>query len=120
MSILKFELTENHLKLVKNLRWSVSDKNIIVGVANDGVDISPPFGEDDLFEAIDLIVNGKPLDFDPFKAQGRKIYSPEEMAELQKLYYELPTAINIILQTQKFDLGNYKTKYGDINWVKND
>jgi len=58
-------LTENHIKLLKHLKWSVNDKGFIVGTENE-VEDPAPFGENTLYEAIDLILNGMPEDFDPF------------------------------------------------------
>lgn len=116
MSILKFALTENHIKLLKHLRWSVNKENLIVNISDE--EDSVIFGENNLYEAIDLITNGKPDDFDPFKTEDLKEYSEEQKGEWDKLYSELPLALSIILQTQSFDIGLYKSKYHDLNWKK--
>ena len=56
MSIVKFELKEEHVKLLKHLRWSKDKNNIIVNVSDD--EDSVPFGFDTIYEAIDTILNG--------------------------------------------------------------
>lgn len=115
MSVIKFELKEEHVKLLKHLRWS-KNKNLIVNISDD--EDSVPFGFDSIYEAIDTILNGRPEDFDPFDTHDAIQYSDEQKAEWDKLYDELPIALEIILHNQSFELGEYKTKYHDRNWKK--
>lgn len=117
MSVLKLELKEEHVKLLKQLRWSLND-NIISGVGHDGEETKPPFGENNLYEAIDIILNGVPENFDPFNTEDDKVYSDEQKAEWDKLYSELPMALDIILFNGTFELGTYKTKWHDRFWKK--
>jgi hypothetical protein len=119
MSVLKFELKEEHVKLLKNLRWGVKD-GVIVNTYNDGEDYIPPFGEDNLYEAIDVILNGKPTNFDPFNTSEISDYTEEQKAEWDKLYQELPIALDIVLFNGSYELGFYKTKWHLRNWVKYD
>ena len=118
MSVIVFELTENHVKLLKNLRWSMNEKNIISGVGYDGDEDIPPFGENNIYDAIDLILNGLPAEFDPLNTDELRVYSEEEKNKWDSLYAQLPTALNIILQRQSFETGIFRTKYHDINWIK--
>lgn len=118
MSVLKFELKEEHVKLVRQLRWSMNQENHIVAIGHDGVEYIPPFGENNLYEAIDLILHGIPEDFDPFNTEEAKEYSEEQKAEWDKLYEELPTALDIIMYNGHFELGVYKTKWHDRQWKK--
>lgn len=115
MSVLKVTITENHIKLLKNLKWSVNDKGFIVGTEDDKEDPAP-FGENNLYEAIDLILNGMPEDFDPFNTEELKVYSDEQKAEWETLYNELPMALDVILFNGNFELGTYATKFHDRNW----
>ena len=115
MSVIKFELKEEHVKLLKHLRWS-KNKNHIVNISDD--EDSVPFVFDSIYEAIDTILNGRPEDFDPFETHDIIEYTDEQKAEWDKLYGELPTALDVILYNQTFDLGHYKTKYHDRNWKK--
>ena len=115
MSILKFEITEDHLKLLKHLRWSINKKGFIIGTEDEEIDIAP-FNENSLYEAIDLILNGKrDMDYDSFLKTN---YSDSQKEEWDKLYSELPTALSIVLQRQSFDLGRFKTKFHDLDWKK--
>lgn len=118
MSVIKFELKKEHVLLLKNLRWSVNNQGIISGVADEGDETAPPFGEYNIYDAISLILNGKPKDIDLLTHDSFFTYTDEEMAEWDKLYSELPTALEIILFNGSFELGVYKTKYHDRNWVK--
>jgi hypothetical protein len=117
MSILKFELKEEHVKLLKNLRWSMKD-NLIVNMHNDTEEYVPPFGENNIYDAIDFILNGRPQDFDPFNTESFKDYEEEQKAEWDKLYSELPTALDVVLYNGNYDLGLYKTKWHDRVWRK--
>jgi hypothetical protein len=119
MSVLKFELKEEHFKLLKNLKWGMNKDKIIIGVSKDETDeFAPPFGEDNLYYAIDLILNGKPTNFDPLNDEGEINYSQEQINEWDKLYSELPMALSIILQRQSFETGTYKAKYHNQVWKK--
>lgn len=119
MSVLKFELKEEHVKLLKNLNWSLGKDKIIKGISTNEFDeVIPPFGEDDLYYAIDLIINGKPSNFDPLNDTGDIVYTEEQIAEWDKLYSELPMALDIILYIGNIEYGMYKTKYHIRDWKK--
>jgi hypothetical protein len=116
MSVIKFELKEEHIKLLKQLRWTTKD-GVVVGLGRDGDGESvPPFGENNLYDAIDLILNGVPVDFNPFTTEDIKEYSDEQKAEWDQLYEDLPTALDVILFNGHFNLGTYKTKFHDRVW----
>lgn len=115
MSVLKFELTETHIKLLKQLRWSVNKDGLIVNLSDDE---SALFGENNLYDAMDLILNGKPADIDPFTHEDIIEYTDEQKAEWDKLYGELPMALDIILFNGHFETGKYRTKFNDRNWKK--
>jgi len=117
MSVLTFELKEEHVKLLKHLRWSKNPDNVICSVADEGDGVAPPFGETYLYDAINTILNGKPADFNPMDQSELPDYS-ERKEEWDKLYSELPMALDIILFNQSFELGTYKTRYHDRNWKK--
>lgn len=117
MSVIKFELKKEHLLLLENLSFSVNKDNIIQGVKDEIESIAPPFGANSIYEAIDLILNGKPEGIDPLTTETEVEYSEEQMAEWETLYKELPIAMEIILSTKSFTLGKYKTLSYDKNWV---
>ena len=118
MSAITFELKKEHLLLLKNLRWSVNKDNVICNVADEGDEIAPPFGEVNLYEAIDLILNGKPEGIEHLTHDQFPEYSVEQKVEWDKLYSQLSIALDIILYNGSFELGNYKTRYHLRDWVK--
>lgn len=118
MALLKFELTEDHLKLLKNLKWSINgNTNYIESIGSGDEHGVSPFGGDDIIEDMYLILQGKPKDFDPVNDDVYYI-SEEYISELKQLFSELPTAMDIIMFTGKFEVGHYKTKWYDRNWIK--
>ncbi len=102
MSILKFELTEKHITLVRNVDWQTLQD----------------MDEETMHEEFGVILYGKPeTEFDPMSSDSPE-YTEEQIAEMNLLHAELPTALQIMLATGDFFAGNYKTKHHDINWVK--
>ena len=106
MSLIKFELKNDHVKLVKQLRFT-KGKGITINAADE---FGSPFGGDNLYEDMDIILSGKPeVNFDPLGEP-----EPLEMEIItlyQKLYDELPTALEVILNLNTFELGHYKRKH---------
>ena len=99
MSVLKIEVTEQHLKLLKHLRWSINKAGFILGTEDEEIDRAP-FNENSLYEAIDLILNGKrDMNHDSFLEVD---YSQAQKDEWDKLYSELPSVLSIVLQRQSF------------------
>lgn len=115
MSVLKIEIKEEHIKLLKHLNWSVKE-NLLSNVGHDGDDYIPPFGQNNLYEGIDLVLNGLPENFDPFNTSDESVYTEEQKTEWDKLYSELPLVLEVILQRQSFSLGKFKAKYHDRVW----
>jgi len=116
MSVIKFELKEEHVKLLKHLRWSLMENNFLVSAEDIREDIAP-FGGDNVYESIDLILKGKPEDFNPIETEEIS-YTSEQKEQWDKLISELPTALEIILYLKTFELGWYKAKYHDRLWKK--
>jgi len=120
MSIKKLELTENHVLLLKNLGWSVNN-GVIGGVSEETGGYAPPFGFTTIYEAIDLILNGRKENKPKLFSEEELILDPftdEQKSEWDKLYSELPDALSIILQRGSFELGKFKTKFHLIKWEK--
>lgn len=121
MSLIQFELKTEHLLLLKHLNWCLNDKKLIVSTDVDDDRENPiPFMSDTLYEGIDLILNGKPKDFDPLKEDAVREFSKEEKENMDKLYEELPTALDIILYTGKFEVGMYLSRYHLRDWKRTD
>lgn len=117
MSVIVFELKQEHLKLLKHLRWSLNDDGLII--STDYADGPPaPFGENNIYDGIDLILNGRPANFDPLNTEDIRVYSKEEKDVMDKLFEELPLALEVILYNGHFELGTYKAKFHDRVWKK--
>lgn len=113
MSVIKFELKDEHIKLMKALRFRMDrDYNITV---TDEYGFNSPFGGSNLYEDIDVILNGKPEDFDPM-AEYKPLSEAKEL-EYFELFKELPNALEIVLSLGTFETGHYKRKYHDrLGW----
>jgi hypothetical protein len=118
MSAIIFNLKEEHIKLLKNLNWSVGPDKVIKAVKSDEDGDYPPFCEDSIYEAIDLILNGKPENIDILSSSSPNEYTKEQIEEWDKLYQELPTALDIVLYCGKFETGTYKAKHYIRDWKK--
>lgn len=117
MSVTKVTITEDHLKLLKNLQWSLGKDGIIMGVKDEGDGIAPPFGMNTIYEAIDLILNGASsvaIESD----DDLPSYSQEQIEAWDKLYSELPLVLDVILFRGNFDTGTFRTKYHIRDWKK--
>lgn len=117
MALIKFELKDDHIKLLKHLRWSIASDQLVSRGADKEEYGDSPFGGDDLIEDLNTILNGKPENFDPLNDEGIEI-SEYEKVRMLELFYELSTALDIILYSGSFELGHYKTKWYDRNWIK--
>lgn len=112
MSVLKFELKEEHLKLLKHLEWErdFNGETIITNGEN-------PFGGFDHYEDMGIILYGRPEEFDPFDGNPFD-WSDEQKEEMDKLLSELPMALDVVLNAQTFELGEYKTKFHIREWKR--
>lgn len=118
MALIKFELTEDHIKLIKHLRWSLTPDKHLLSRGNDNEEYGDsPFGGDDVYEDMNTILNGKPENFDPLNDEGIEL-TEEQIEDMKGLLSELPTALDIILYTGNFQPGYYKSKWYDRNWIK--
>jgi len=126
MSLVKFEVKEDHLKLLKFLQWSQTDTDHLVSINNNDNDdaediVLTPFGGDDLMEDIGTIIYGQPEDFDPFDEDtefGKSKWGEEKEAEMRELFNGLSTALSIVLANQSFETGHFKRKFHDVVWTK--
>lgn len=111
MSLLKFKLKDKHLMLLKHLTW---------GEVTDGVistEGKTPFDGFDHYEDMGIILYGRPDDFDPFDGDPF-VWTDEQREEMDELLNELPMAIEVVLNAQTFETGDYKTKWHIREWVK--
>jgi len=118
MSILNFTLKQEHIALLRAMNWSLHLNRFITS-AEDFLRDESPFGGDDVYEDMDLILNGKPDDFDPAFTDELPTISQEKKDEFDKLLSELPLALEVILRTQGFETGDYRAKFHQrFSWKK--
>jgi hypothetical protein len=118
MSVIKFELKEDHFKLLKHLSWKELTKG--KEITTDGT--NSPFGGLDYYEDMGIILFGQPEGFNPEIHDGGDgdpfEWSKEQKEEMDELIKELPVALEIILSTGSFELGRYKCRYHIREWKK--
>ncbi|MFW6008307.1 MAG: hypothetical protein ACOCP8_03485 [archaeon] len=118
MSVIKFKLTEDHIKLIKNLRVSdYSNGDLVL----PSISTKRPFGDSDIFDDMFLILYGKPKeeDFNVDSLEGiENPWNEEQLEYMKKLLGELTSALDIVLYTGKFEVGTYKTKTYVRDWKK--
>ena len=122
MSIIKFTIKEEHFKLLKFLRWTTQDDSTLISLGHDGEDLMPLFGEDNKYQAIDIILNGfDGKEIEP-ESLGDKEYTQEQKDEWDNLMVELSTVLEITLQCvgrgELPKVGEYKAKFHLREWKK--
>lgn len=112
MAKIKFELTEDHIKLMNHLSFDIHDDGGLYVPTENGT----PYGGFSLIEDCGLILYGKPEEsFDPISPYGPQ-YSEEQKEYIKKIYNELPYAIEIVLTLKTFKIGKYKRSWNQLNW----
>lgn len=118
MSVLNFTLKREHIALLRAMNWSLNPNKFVVS-AEDYQNDQSPFGGDDIYEDMDLILYGKPENFEPAFSDELTEINPEKKEEFDKLLSELPMALEVILRTQGFELGDYRAKFHQrFSWKK--
>lgn len=114
MSVTKFELKEEHVKLLTKIQWNLQHgTTLLVSEFND-VESQVLVN---IYEEVDLILNGR-LNTQDSLGIDFEDYTTEQKAEWDKLLSELPIALDIILYTGKTELGLYNTKFNVRAWRK--
>lgn len=119
MALIKFELTSKHLKLIKNLKFHQDENHLKSGSRDvDEAEGTPsPYGGDSLQDDMGLIIFGRPEGFDPAESAGFE-WTQDQLDELKELHEQMPTALEIVLSTGKFEAGHYKAKHYERVWKK--
>lgn len=114
MSVDRFRVTEEHIKLIRNINIKKESKY-------PEIDVEFLFGGDNLYDDVNLILNGKTGDIkaDDGFSDAVSGYEPEQIELFDKLISELSTALNIILYCGSFEPGDYIKRHGDVNWIRN-
>ena len=114
MAIIKIEIKEEHLTLLKHLKVNeINDKIILTIDSDDGVPVD--ITDANKYEYINLVLNGKPLSLDTEEIVD---YTVIEKSEWDKLYNELPIVLSVILQRQSFEVGLFKASWHNQIWKK--
>jgi len=114
MSRIKFNLKKDHLLLLKNLRWSKKENNVLVSLDDSE---EPVFlMTDNVYEDINVILNGKPNNFTPNEDEEEFKCSQTQKTKWDKLLAELPTALEIVLSCQTFTPGKYIADFATRDW----
>lgn len=117
MAAIKFELKQEHLDLLKQLSWSQEDDTWVLRSTSKN-DSNKLYEEDELMDAVSLIVDGKYMSEDPLNQDEINKYDSNTLVKYHNLLLELPTALDVILYTQSFELGFYKTRSYLRKWEK--
>lgn len=109
-----FRITEDHLKLVASLNWSSMEHNRRDWAA-PRVDRKRPFGNSNIEKDIHRILGTTPA----LVKDGEDIFSDEQDAYADTLFWELCIVLEICSQLLKFETGAYENvkAYG-VKWVK--
>jgi len=127
MSVIKFELKNEHISLLKALNWTFNKE-----IARPMVHNLDPFGNKDaiysdtddedasyispsIHEEMAYVLGIPHIPGTEKDAEGKQ-YDEEAKAKMDKLFEELPTAINIVMFTKSFQVGTYRTKFGYCDW----
>ena len=105
----KFKLTKNHLKLLK--RFEVSWQDCEFGAPE--IDPKRPYGNSDVLNDIHEILTGETICCVNSK---RDELTEDEKEKYSKLHKEMETALQIILSTLSFKLGNYECEEYSNDW----
>ena len=107
MAKLKLEITEQHVSLVRYVNLQQYYK-----------DLMSPYDtiKEQVYEEFGLILFGRPQgDFDPHGSEEPD-WSESQKKQMDKLFDELSTAVDIFRSKGDLELGLYTTKHYDINW----
>lgn len=102
-----FEVTQSHLDLLKNMY--VSWEGCEFGAPS--INCKRPYGNGDVEDDIGTILK--------WKKEGEYM-SDEQMEKANKIHKETQTVLQIVLSTQKFEVGIYELEeqYSSTSWRK--
>lgn len=115
MSVIKFELKEEHIKLIKHLKW---DTISFPHIKHDVNPLTPFTDGEKIVQDIALILHGYNGEVVQPDTEEDPHYSQEQIDEMKQLYEDLPIALDIICFLGTFECGMYRTKYHIRDWKK--
>lgn len=110
MSVVKIEITEQHISLLTRL-----EGEMLIDIISDVNEHKEP--NEYHIEMCGVVLFGKPEKFNPMEENPYSL-NDENMALVNKLISELPNALDAILYLKTFETGKYKTNFGYRNWKK--
>ena len=114
MSVIKFELKQEHIDLLK---YVVFEKKSFISKEIKTRHDTTPWGGDNYYEDMGVILYGKPDNFNPLDDNPFE-WSREQKDEMELLFDEIGVALEIVLNTQKFEPGHYKKRYHLPDWKR--
>ncbi len=107
----EFEVTENHLKLLRNanIDWHR------VGGGSPGLDLKRPYGASNVYQSMAEIIRP---DLDNHGEYGD--YAETHADELERLHAEVGLALEIVLRVGEFRAGRYRQDRYCSNWQRVD
>lgn len=136
MSLYRFEITDEHLTLLKNLDWEAAEDGNTGAFGIPYLKKEAPFGDMPMGEDLDaeednsmlfsdkvikdaaMIIYGKKNDDvinDPFQKDGPE-YTDEELKHVEKLVGELYLALDIVFYIGEFRTGKFVTEHYMRDW----
>ncbi len=123
MAKIVFEIKNEHIQLLKHLKWSLTADNKIISIETNENDVVEEHSFiSDLYEEFGNILYGKPtIPIESLiKAEELYSFSQEQKDEMLQLLKELPTALEIVLSRQSFEIGKFRMKLHEGIWNKID
>lgn len=110
----RFEVTEDHLKLVRQMNFRYEDWSEFGAPA---VDSKRPYGNSDVLSDIVEIITGH----NPYNEDGDlEQWVKDREQQFMKLHKETATVLEIAARTGKFEAGVYRTPTYFREWEKVD
>ena len=113
MSILKFELKEEHIVLLKSFKWCEMDESMVI--KSDSEDNTLSVYDD--HDVVGAMIFGLPDNYVAIEDECIP-FTEQQIEEIDKLISELPMALDVILNGGTFEPGFYKTKFVHRDWKK--
>lgn len=118
MVLKEFTMKKEHLLLLSRMYTAWNPNYSDMGAPT--IDSKRPYGNSGIFEDIDEILTGRRINEEQLEGNGSNYdeYVGELYDQYEALHKETETALQIVLQTQSFELGKYQlVNYGE-KWFK--
>lgn len=113
MSILKFELKEQHIVLLRSFKWCEMDESMVIKTDSE----DNPLSGYDYHDVVGAMIFGLPDNYVAIEDECIP-FTEQQIEEIDKLISELPMALDVILNGGTFEPGLYKTKFVHRDWKK--